>query len=177
MDNVGVEYTARAIRDCGHANEPAMGHILRLVLYCLRRLFVELDMNYKAALVTGAADRLGRAMALALAARGTKVVVHYASSEEKAQAVVKEIKDQAGEAVAIQADLLNRNEVQDLIPAANKALGPIDVLINNASIFDYDNITTADPISWDRHMASNFEAPFVLTQAFAVIALNQQGCS
>lgn len=120
------------------------------------------------ALVTGAGKRLGRAMALELARRGYDVGVHYATSADEAEAVAEEIRGMGQRAVALQADLLQEDQVQALMPDAARALGgPITCLINNASIFEYDNIGTATRESWDRHMESNLRAPFVLTQALA----------
>lgn len=120
-----------------------------------------------AALVTGAGKRLGKAMALYLAARGHDVAVHYATSADEAEAVVDQIRAMGRAAVALQADLLDEAQVSQLVPQAVAALGPLTVLINNASIFEYDRIETATRTSWDRHMESNLRAPFVLTQAFA----------
>ena len=119
------------------------------------------------ALVTGAGKRLGRAMALYLAGRGHDVAVHYATSAEAAEAVAEEIRAMRRKAVAVQADLLVEAQVETLIPRAAAALGPLTVLVNNASIFDYDRIDTATRAGWDRHMESNLRAPYVLTQAFA----------
>ena len=119
------------------------------------------------ALVTGAGKRLGRAMALYLAGRGHDVAVHYASSRAEAEVVASEIRALGRRAVALQADLLVEAETAALIPAAMAALGPLTVLVNNASIFEYDQIDTATRASWDRHMESNLRAPYVLTQAFA----------
>lgn len=120
------------------------------------------------ALVTGAGIRLGRAMALYLADRGYDVAVHYATSDQPAQQVVDEIRARGHNAVALQADLLDEAQVQALLPRAAEALGgPITCLVNNASIFEYDNIQTATRQSWDRHLDSNLRAPFVLTQAMA----------
>ncbi|GGO60815.1 NAD(P)-dependent dehydrogenase, short-chain alcohol dehydrogenase family [Roseovarius pacificus] len=120
------------------------------------------------ALVTGAGKRLGRAMALELARRGYDVGVHYATSADEAEAVAEDIRGMGQRAVALQADLLQEDQVQALLPEAARALGgPITCLINNASIFEYDNIGTATRESWDRHMESNLRAPFVLTQALA----------
>lgn len=120
-----------------------------------------------AALVTGAGKRLGRAMALYLAARGQDVAVHYASSVDDAQAVVDEIISMGRRAVALQADLLDEAQVETLVPRAMAALGPLTVLVNNASIFEYDTVQTGTRSSWDRAMESNLRAPFVLMQAFA----------
>ena len=119
------------------------------------------------ALVTGAGKRLGRAMALYLARRGHDVAIHYASSRTEAEAVVAEIRALGRRAQAFQADLLDEAQVQALIPAATAALGPLTVLVNNASIFEYDRIDTATRQSWDRHIESNLRAPYVLTQGFA----------
>jgi NAD(P)-dependent dehydrogenase (short-subunit alcohol dehydrogenase family) len=120
------------------------------------------------ALVTGAAKRLGRAMALELARQGHDVAIHYAGSAEAAEEVAAEIRALGRAAVTVQADLTVEAETQALLPRAAEALGkPLTVLINNASIFEYDNIESATRDSWDRHLESNLRAPFVLTQALA----------
>lgn len=125
-------------------------------------------MQGEKALVTGAGKRLGRAMALTLAGRGFDVAVHYATSADEAEAVVDEIRALGRKAEAVQADLLVERETDALVDRGAEALGgPLTVLINNASIFEYDNIESATRSSWDRHMESNLRAPFVLTQRFA----------
>lgn len=124
-----------------------------------------------AALVTGSAKRLGRAMALYLAKRGHDVAIHYVTSREEAEATADEARALGVRAEVIQADLLNEAETQALIGRASQALGrPLTVLVNNASIFEYDNIATATRESWDRHLESNLRAPFVLTQNFSAQA-------
>jgi len=128
-------------------------------------------MLIRNALVTGAGARLGRAMALTLAEAGFDVAVHFASSAAGADAVVNEIRALGRRAHALQADLLDEAAIQALLPRAAAALGgPVTVLINNASIFEYDDIGTATRESWDRHMMSNLRAPFVLTQTLAAQA-------
>lgn len=123
------------------------------------------------AIVTGAGQRLGRAMALYLARRGHDVAVHYASSRAAADAVVAEIRAMGRHAVALHADLLVEADTTGLLPRAAEALGgPLSVLVNNASIFEYDNLATATRQSWDRHIESNLRAPFVLIQALAAQA-------
>lgn len=123
------------------------------------------------ALVTGAGRRIGRAMALYLAGRGFDVAVHYDSSEEAAEATAAEIRAHGRHAAALRADLLDEAPTAALVPRAAEALGgPLTLLVNNASIFEYDNIRTATRDSWDRHIGSNLRAPFVLTQAFAAQA-------
>jgi NAD(P)-dependent dehydrogenase (short-subunit alcohol dehydrogenase family) len=120
------------------------------------------------ALVTGAGKRLGRAMALELARQGHDVAVHFASSSDEAEGVAKEIRALGRRAVTLQADLLEEAQVTALVARAAETLGgPITTLINNASIFEYDNIQSASRQSWDRHMESNLRAPFVLTQKMA----------
>jgi len=120
------------------------------------------------ALVTGAGKRLGKAMALELARAGHDVAVHYNSSADAAEETAAEIRTMGRNAVTVGADLLDEGAVQALLPKASEALGqPITILVNNASIFDYDNIETATRESWDRHLESNLRAPFVLTQALA----------
>lgn len=127
-------------------------------------------MGFKAALITGAADRLGRAMALDLAASGVNVVVHYGQNQQKAEETVEHAIQLGVQAVALQADLTDRAQTDTLVGKAVDAIGQLDVLINNASIFEYDTITSATHDGWDRHMSSNFEAPFILSQAFAAQA-------
>ena len=120
------------------------------------------------ALVTGAGARLGQAMALYLGARGYDVAVHYAGSSDGAADTVAQLQAMGRTAVALHADLLDEDATQALLPAAIAALGgPITVLVNNASIFEYDTVQTATKQSWDRHIGSNLRAPFVLTQALA----------
>ncbi|SHG70237.1 SDR family oxidoreductase [Marivita hallyeonensis] len=122
----------------------------------------------KKALVTGAGKRLGRAMALYLADRGFDIVVHYSSSDDAAEEVAEMIRTKGRAACTVQADLLSEADTQALVPNAIDGLGgPLTVLINNASIFEYDNIETATRENWDRHLESNLRAPFVLTQALA----------
>ena len=128
-------------------------------------------MQIRRALVTGAGARLGKAMALALGEAGFDVAVHYASSEGPATEVVTALQAMGRKAVALQADLLDDDATEALLPAAAEALGgPISVLINNASIFEYDTIETATRESWERHIGSNLRAPFLLTQALAAQA-------
>ena len=124
------------------------------------------------ALVTGAGHRLGRAMALYLAARGHDVAFHYDRSRDAAEAAAAEARALGVQAVALQADLLDEAATVALLPAAAQALGgPVTVLVNNASIFDYDTIRSATRASWDRHFGSNLRAPFVLIQAMAAQGL------
>jgi len=121
----------------------------------------------RAALVTGAARRVGRAVALDLAERGFAVAVHYSRSAAEAEAVVAEIETKGGRAVALRADLTREEEVATLVDRAVQALGPLGVLVNNASVFERDDALSADRASWDLHLEVNLRAPFVLTQSLA----------
>jgi NAD(P)-dependent dehydrogenase (short-subunit alcohol dehydrogenase family) len=119
------------------------------------------------ALVTGAARRIGRAIALDLARAGWPVAVHYNRSAAEADAVVAEIEAAGGRAVALGAELADAEAVQRLVPAAAAALGPVACLVNNASLFEIDTVETATVETWDHHLDTNLRAPFLLAQAFA----------
>ncbi len=123
------------------------------------------------ALVTGAGKRIGRAIAIYLAERGYAVAVHYNTSADEAQATVDEIAALGGTACALPADLLNEAETSTLVARATAQLGgPLTLLVNNASIFEYDNIASMTRTSWDRAIESNLRAPVLLTQDFAAQA-------
>ncbi|HXP97902.1 MAG TPA: SDR family oxidoreductase [Telmatospirillum sp.] len=121
----------------------------------------------KTALITGAAHRIGRAIALALIKDGWAVALHYHRSHDAAFALLEEIVAAGGKGVALKADLANENDVLTLIPAAVEALGPLGLLVNNASLFEPDTALTVTRASWDAHLETNLRAPFVLIQAFA----------
>jgi len=121
-----------------------------------------------AALITGGAKRLGRAMALHLAAKGKNVVIHYSSSADAAEETAEAARAFGVKAAIVHADFLDTEDTATLVARAVEAIGePLDVLINNASIFEYDTLETASFESWDRHINSNLRAPVFLTQAFA----------
>ena len=119
------------------------------------------------ALVTGAAKRIGRAIALDLAAAGWDVAVHYHKSADEAASAVREIEAMGRRAVAIKADLTRESEVAQIVPQATSALGPLSCLVNSASTFVMDDIRSMTRASWDSHMETNLRAPLVLSQAFA----------
>src|SRR5712692_10342978 len=123
----------------------------------------------KAALVTGGARRIGRALVLALAEAGYAVAIHHHASRAEAAALAAEITGAGGRAITLAADLADETAVKKLVPQAAKSLGPIGVLVNNASIFGNDTAERASRQSWDAHMAVNLRAPFVLTQEFAAL--------
>lgn len=121
----------------------------------------------KAALVTGGGQRIGRACALALAEAGFAVAVHYLHSAEAAEEVATTINRNGGKAIALAADLGDEDAVTRLLPQAAAALGPIGVLVNNASVFENDTADTVTKDGWDAHLSVNLRAPFVLMQEFA----------
>lgn len=121
----------------------------------------------RTALVTGAAVRIGRSIATALAADGWAIAVHYRNGAADAAALVADIEAGGGRAVALDADLMDERAVAELLPRAAEALGPVGCLVNNASAFEYDDVENATRASWDTHVETNLRAPFVLSQTFA----------
>jgi len=122
----------------------------------------------KTALITGGAKRLGRAISKDLARSGYNVIIHYNNSEDDAFSLREELLELGNDVHLIQADLLNEGETISLFDKCkNLTDKPVNLLINNASIFEYDNIKTATLESWDRHHKSNLQVPFFLTQKFA----------
>jgi NAD(P)-dependent dehydrogenase (short-subunit alcohol dehydrogenase family) len=126
----------------------------------------------RVALVTGAADRVGAAIARRLASEGWAVVVHYRFSADKAEAVAAEIRAAdiragGGKATTIGADLADRRRRAALISEAAKPFGPLTLLVNNASSFERDAVTDLDEALWDAHFAVHAEAPAFLSRDFA----------
>jgi NAD(P)-dependent dehydrogenase (short-subunit alcohol dehydrogenase family) len=119
------------------------------------------------ALVTGASDRIGAAIAFALAMEGHAVVIHYRSDAEGAQKVQARIHAEGGRAEIIKADLGKRSERAMLIAEAAKFFGPLTVLVNNASIFEPDSARDVTEELWDDHFAVHAEVPVFLTRDFA----------
>jgi NAD(P)-dependent dehydrogenase (short-subunit alcohol dehydrogenase family) len=123
--------------------------------------------DLRTVLVTGAARRLGRAIAVDLARDGWDVAVHFNSSRADAQETAEQIRAEGGRAVLLKADLSNEEETGALIPAAADSFGGVSALVNSASIFESDDWATVSHESWHRHLAVNLRAPLVLSQAFA----------
>ncbi len=125
-------------------------------------------MTNRAALVTGAGARIGRAMALDLAAFGHDLVIHYHTSKSGAEEVAHAACRQGVSAVALCADFLDPDAVRQLMGRATRALGKeIGILINNASLFSPNTLETATEADWAGHVETNLHAPFILTQCFA----------
>jgi len=124
----------------------------------------------RVALVTGGARRIGRHLVVALARAGVRVVVHYHHSRDEAEALVHEVAsfdDTITPPALVQGDLHDPDVTSRLVEAAAAHFGPVDILINNAAIFERGSLTDATLRQWDRHQAINLRAPFLLCQAFA----------
>jgi len=117
------------------------------------------------ALITGSARRIGRTIALDLAAHGWRVAIHYRNSRDEAEALASEIQQAGGPAVAVSANLADLADVQSLIERCAEALGPVTCLVNNASEFFLDTIGSVTPEGWDTHLDINLKAPVFLAQA------------
>ena len=119
------------------------------------------------ALVTGGAKRIGKAIVEDLAAHGFAVAIHCNRSLAEADALAAQIKAAGGRAAVVGADLTDMDAVGDLIGRAEAALGPVSLLVNNASLFEDDTLQDFDWAAWDRHFAVHVKAPALLAQNFA----------
>jgi NAD(P)-dependent dehydrogenase (short-subunit alcohol dehydrogenase family) len=119
------------------------------------------------ALVTGGAKRIGRAIVEDLAAHGFAVAIHCNRSRIEADALAAAINAGGGRAAVVAADLTDMDAVGDLVGRAEAALGPLSLLINNASLFEDDSVLDFDWRAWDRHFAVHVKAPALLAQNFA----------
>jgi NAD(P)-dependent dehydrogenase (short-subunit alcohol dehydrogenase family) len=119
------------------------------------------------ALITGAARRLGRAMAEDLARHGWRVAIHHRHSSDEAAETVAAIRAAGGTAAAVTGDLADPAAPMNIVAAARTALGPLTLLVNNASLFERDIVGALDRALWDRQLAINLAAPVFLAEAFA----------
>jgi pteridine reductase len=122
-----------------------------------------MDLSGRTALVTGGARRIGRAITMALAARGARVAVHYGSSVADADRVVAEVRTGGGVAEAFAADLADARAVLGLATDVTARLGPVDVLINNASVFYRTPLADLGEPEWDDNLDVNLKAPYLLS--------------
>jgi pteridine reductase len=125
-----------------------------------------MSLEGKTILITGGAQRIGRSLALTAARAGADVVIHYRTSSREAEAVRAAIQASGRRASLLQADLADANQVNNLIPRALEQ-GPLFALVNNAAIFEPLTWEDTDLDGWNRHLAVNLTAPFLLSQAFA----------
>lgn len=134
-------------------------------------------VSRETALVTGAGRRIGRAIARALAEDGWRVAVHCNASAEEAEAVVAEIESGGGTAAVVQADLGDVAQTEALVARAADALGPVTLLVNNASRFAKDDIDDLTAEGWDANMAVNLRAPALLARDMATrLPAEMRGC-
>ena len=118
-------------------------------------------------LVTGAAKRLGRAIALDLARHGWNIALHFNHSKREAEETADRVRAEGRRVALLPADLSNEEEAARLIPRAADTVGKVTALVNSAAVFEPDDWATVTGESWNRHMAVNARAPFILCQAFA----------
>jgi len=127
-------------------------------------------MKNKNLLITGSATRVGKAIALHFAEKGWNIAIHYFRSHSKAQELKKIIEQNFVKAILIKADLKNPKQVEKIMRIAKKKLGDIDCLINNAALFEKDDISNFSNKKWNEHMNINLLAPAILTKQFATQA-------
>ncbi|UVK44657.1 SDR family oxidoreductase [Mesorhizobium sp. AR07] len=128
------------------------------------------------ALVTGGAKRIGRAIVEDLAAHGFAVAIHCNRSRNEADALAGLVNRAGGRAAVVAADLTDMDAVSDLVGQADAALGPISLLVNNASLFEDDSVLDFDWRAWDRHFAVHVKAPALLAQNFVrALPAGQEG--
>lgn len=119
------------------------------------------------ALITGAAKRLGREIAITLSRNGWDIAIHYHSSLADAESLASEIRAHGRRASLVAADLEDEAQVLTIVGQANAALGSVTALVNSASVFSDDRLDSVTRASWDRHLNTNLRAPLVLSQKFA----------
>jgi pteridine reductase len=129
----------------------------------------------RVALVTGSGKRLGRAVALGLAAQGADVVIHYRSSETEAREVVAEIHGLGRQSVALQADLAQVPEIQQLFQRVETHFGRLDLLVNSAANFLQTDFASTTEKLWDLSLNTNLMAPFFCSQAAAPLLKKTSG--
>ncbi len=131
----------------------------------------------KSAIVTGAAKRIGAGIAKALGNEGWFVYLHYNSSSEEAKQVLHEIKSSGGNGKLINMDLNNPDCGEQIINQIDRAAPPVELLINNAARFEYDNISNINSVSLDQHFFANVRGPILLSKAFfELVKKGKQGC-
>lgn len=123
-----------------------------------------MDIRNKAALITGGAVRVGRAITLELVRRGAAVAVNYNSSGSEALELCRTIEDAGGRAIAIKADVSLSGEVEALVRTASERLGGLDILVNNSAVFYPTDFLTVSEEDWDRFMDINLKGAFLCSQ-------------
>ena len=131
----------------------------------------------KTALVTGGAKRIGAASVRGLSAQGWRVVIHFNASKTEAESLANELKANGGAAEIVGCDLSNLAATERLICECVDRGGPLDCLINNASLFEPDWLGTVEPVLWQKQLDVNLRAPMLLIKAFAAqLPDDREGC-
>ncbi len=123
-----------------------------------------MELCGKHALVTGASNRIGRAIALGLAAAGANIILHYNESEEEVRISLAQVQNKGVHAESIAADFTNTKEIYSFIEYIRKQYKTLDILVNNASIFTRGRLSHTTYNQWDTHMDVNLRAPFLLSK-------------
>jgi len=133
----------------------------------------EKTLARQVALITGAAKRIGRSIALRLAKEGADVVVNYATSKAEAEELTSEIQSLGQRAIALQADVSRRADVHRMFAAVDKEFGRLDILVNNAGMFFEAKFEELTDEQWDRIMNANLKSQFLCAQAAAPVMKRQ----
>ena len=133
-------------------------------------------MEAKKIIITGGATRIGAAIAKSLVNFDTKIVIHFNKSKISALKLKKELEELGAESYLIKTDLNNLKQTQNLVKKAYKLMKGLDCLINNASIFENDNLENFSEKLFDKHININLKAPAILTQNFKKLLKDKNGC-
>ena len=133
-------------------------------------------MKPKKIIITGGATRIGAAIAESLASYDTEISIHYNKSKSAASKLKNKLEKLGGKIYLLKADLNNLNQTQSLLKVAYKKMKGVDCLINNASIFENDNLQNFSEKSFTKHININLKAPAILTQNFKKILKKSEGC-
>jgi len=126
-----------------------------------------MDIAGKVALITGSSKRIGRETAVALGSKGARVAIHYRSDEPGAIETAGLVRESGGEATTFAAELTDEAQVRTMFAGVEKHFGGLDILVNNASVFDAGAFAASTPELWDSQMDSNAKAPFFIAQRAA----------
>src|SRR6266853_1794732 len=132
-------------------------------------------LSGKTVLVTGAAKRLGRGIALAAAEAGANVAITYRTSAREAESLIAELAKHGGEALALRCDVTDETNVIEMVKEAASELGGIDVLVNNAAIYETVEFEKITVLQWDTLFATNTRGPFLVSRAALPYLKNRKG--
>jgi 3-oxoacyl-[acyl-carrier protein] reductase len=133
-----------------------------------------MDISGKVALITGSSKRIGRETAVELARRGARVAIHYRSDERGARETLKLAREAGAAAELFHAELTSMPEVEAMFRELEARLGGLDILVNNASVFDPCSFENATPADWDKQMDANARAPFFVAQVASRLMMRRE---